>query len=188
MLARCLSASILGVDGALVTVEVDVAFGLPGLTIVGLAGSAVLESRERVRSAIRNAGFELPARRMTVNLAPADLKKEGTAHDLAIAIGILVASDQLTLRRPDMQANGHAPDEPQPDCGWETLAQGQARLRQERAGNDGAGRAGGLFSRSNQWPPSGSSSTTSIGVPASAASISKSCRAASPPSFVTTRR
>jgi magnesium chelatase family protein len=101
MLARCLSASVLGVDGALVTVEVDVAFGLPGLTIVGLAGSAVLESRERVRSAIRNAGFELPARRMTVNLAPADLKKEGTAHDLAIAVGILVASDQLTLRRPD---------------------------------------------------------------------------------------
>jgi magnesium chelatase family protein len=90
-----LSASILGVDGALVRVEVDVAFGLPGLTIVGLAGSAVLEARERVRSALRNGGFEVPARRMTVNLAPADLKKEGTAHDLAIAVGILVASGQL---------------------------------------------------------------------------------------------
>lgn len=101
MLARMLSASVLGVDGALVRVEVDVAFGLPGLTIVGLAGSAVLEARERVRSALRNAGFELPARRMTVNLAPADLKKEGTAHDLAIAVGILVASGQLDPRQPD---------------------------------------------------------------------------------------
>ena len=101
MLARMLSASVLGVDGALVRVEVDVAFGLPGLTIVGLAGSAVLEARERVRSAVRNAGFELPARRMTVNLAPADLKKEGTAHDLAIAIGILVASGQLDPRHAD---------------------------------------------------------------------------------------
>lgn len=99
MLAQTLSASVLGVEGALVRVEVDVAFGLPGLTIVGLAGSAVLESRERVRSALRNAGFELPARRMTVNLAPADLKKEGTAHDLAIAVGILVASGQLVVRR-----------------------------------------------------------------------------------------
>jgi magnesium chelatase family protein len=95
MLAKALSASVVGVDGVPVHVEVDVAFGLPGLTIVGLAGSAVLESRERVRAAIRNAGFEVPARRITVNLAPADLPKEGTGHDLAIAIAILVASDQL---------------------------------------------------------------------------------------------
>lgn len=102
MLARMLSASILGVDGALVRVEVDVAFGLPGLTIVGLAGSAVLEARERVRSALRNGGFEVPARRMTVNLAPADLKKEGTAHDLAIGIGILAASGQLRVQRHDV--------------------------------------------------------------------------------------
>ncbi len=71
MLARALSASILGVEGVVVRVEVDVAFGLPGLTIVGLAGSAVQEARERVRSAIRNSGFEVPARRVTVNLAPA---------------------------------------------------------------------------------------------------------------------
>ena len=95
MLATALSASIAGVDGVPVRVEVDVAFGLPGLTIVGLAGSAVLEARERVRAAVRNSEFAVPDRRITVNLAPADLPKEGTGHDLAIAIAILVASGQL---------------------------------------------------------------------------------------------
>jgi magnesium chelatase family protein len=95
MLASALSASIVGVDGVPVRVEVDVSFGLPGLTIVGLAGSAVLEARERVRAALRNSGFEVPARRITVNLAPADLPKEGTGHDLAMAAAILVASGQL---------------------------------------------------------------------------------------------
>ncbi len=95
MLAQALSASILGVDGVPVRVEVDIAFGLPALTIVGLAGSAVQEARERVRSAIRNSGYEVPARRITVNLAPADLPKEGTGYDLAIAVGILAASGQL---------------------------------------------------------------------------------------------
>jgi magnesium chelatase family protein len=95
VLANALSASIVGVDGVPVRVEVDVSFGLPGLTIVGLPGSAVLEARERVRSALRNSGFEVPARRITVNLAPADLPKEGTGHDLAMAVAILVASDQL---------------------------------------------------------------------------------------------
>ena len=95
MLATTLSASIVGVDGVPVRVEVVLSHGLQGLTIVGLAGSAVLEARERVRSAIRNSGFEVPARRMTINLAPADLPKEGTGHDLAMATGILVASGQL---------------------------------------------------------------------------------------------
>ena len=99
MLATALSASIVGVDGVPVRVEVDVAFGLPGLTIVGLAGSAVLEARERVRAALRNSGFEVPSRRITINLAPADLPKEGTGHDLAMATGILVASDQLDATR-----------------------------------------------------------------------------------------
>ena len=75
--------------------EVDVAFGLPSLTIVGLAGSQVQEARERVRSALRNSGFELPSRRITVNLAPADVPKDGTAYDVAIAVGILAASGQL---------------------------------------------------------------------------------------------
>lgn len=95
MLATALSASVIGVDGVPVRVEVDVAFGLPGLTIVGLAGSAVLEARERVRAALRNSGFEVPSRRITVNLAPADLPKEGTGHDLAMAVAILAASDQV---------------------------------------------------------------------------------------------
>ncbi|MBA3688624.1 MAG: hypothetical protein H0W81_07335 [Chloroflexi bacterium] len=72
MLAETLSASIMGVDGLPVRVEVDVAFGLPALTIVGLAGSQVQEARERVRSALRNSGFEVPARRITINLSPAD--------------------------------------------------------------------------------------------------------------------
>lgn len=71
MLAQALSASILGVEGVPVRVEVDVAFGLPTLTIVGMAGSQVQEARERVRSALRNSGFEVPARRITVNLSPA---------------------------------------------------------------------------------------------------------------------
>ena len=99
MLATATSASIVGVDGIPVRVEVDVSFGLPGLTIVGLAGSAVLEARERVRAAIRNSGFEVPARRITVNLAPADLPKEGTGHDLAMAVAILAASAQLDPQR-----------------------------------------------------------------------------------------
>jgi magnesium chelatase family protein len=99
MLAQTVSASVVGVEGEAIRVEVDVAFGLPGLTIVGLAGSAVLEARERVRSALRNSGFELPARRITINLAPADLRKEGTGYDLAMAIGILAASGQLDAAR-----------------------------------------------------------------------------------------
>jgi len=73
VLAETVSASLRGVDAVPVRVEVDVAFGLPGLTIVGLAGSAVQEARERVRSAVRNSGFEVPGRRITVNLAPAGL-------------------------------------------------------------------------------------------------------------------
>ncbi|HEX2142052.1 MAG TPA: YifB family Mg chelatase-like AAA ATPase [Candidatus Limnocylindria bacterium] len=95
MLANTFSASLLGVEGLPVRVEVDVAYGLPSLTIVGLAGSQVQEARERVRSALRNSGFELPARRITVNLSPADLPKDGTGYDLAIAVGILAASGQL---------------------------------------------------------------------------------------------
>jgi magnesium chelatase family protein len=95
VLAETMSASIRGVEAVPVRVEVDVAFGLPGLTIVGLAGSAIQEARERVRSAVRNSGFEVPARRITVNLAPADLPKEGTAYDLAIGVAMLAASGQL---------------------------------------------------------------------------------------------
>ena len=76
-------------------VEVDVAAGLPAFTTVGLPDSAVRESRERVRTAIRNAGFAFPPDRITVNLAPADLRKEGASFDLPIALGILAATGSL---------------------------------------------------------------------------------------------
>ena len=92
MLASVLSAALVGVEAALVRVEVDVTPGLPNFMTVGLPDSAVRESRERVRSAIRNAGFPFPNDRITVNLAPADLRKEGAAFDLPIALGILIAT------------------------------------------------------------------------------------------------
>src|SRR5512146_2698130 len=95
MLAIVPSATLHGLDGRLIRVEVDVAPGLPGFTIVGLADAAVQEARERVRGALRNAGFVHPPRRITVNLAPADLRKAGASLDLAIAIGILLGSEQL---------------------------------------------------------------------------------------------
>src|SRR3954469_2639493 len=95
MLAAIRSAAVLGIDAYDVTVEVDVALGLPQWFIVGLAASAVKESRERVGAALINAGFTVPPRRITVNLAPADTRKEGTGFDLPIAIGILVATGQL---------------------------------------------------------------------------------------------
>ena len=95
MLAIVPSATLHGLDGRLIRVEVDVAPGLPGFTIVGLADAALQEARERVRGALRNAGFVHPPRRITVNLAPADLRKAGASLDLAIAIGILLGSEQL---------------------------------------------------------------------------------------------
>ena len=96
MLATLLSATLVGLDGRRIRVEVDVAPGLPGFTIVGLADAALREARERVRGAIRNAGFVHPPRRITVNLAPADLPKAGSSVDLAIAVGILLGSEQFT--------------------------------------------------------------------------------------------
>jgi len=95
MLAAVHSAAILGIEAYDVTVEVDAARGLPAWTIVGLPAGAVKESRERVGAALVNSGFTLPPRRVTVNLAPADRRKEGTAFDLPIALGILVATGQL---------------------------------------------------------------------------------------------
>ncbi|MFL5611259.1 MAG: YifB family Mg chelatase-like AAA ATPase [Gemmatimonadaceae bacterium] len=95
MLAAVRSAALVGIDAYDVIVEVDAAQGLPQWTIVGLAAGAVKESRERVGAALVNSGFFVPPRRITVNLAPADVRKEGTAFDLPIAIGILVATGQL---------------------------------------------------------------------------------------------
>ncbi len=96
MLAAVRSAALVGIDAYDVIVEVDAAQGLPQWTIVGLAASAVKESRERVGAALVNSGFKVPPRRITVNLAPADVRKEGTAFDLPIAIGILIATGQLS--------------------------------------------------------------------------------------------
>jgi magnesium chelatase family protein len=99
VLATLLSSTLVGLDGRIIRVEVDVAPGLPGFTIVGLADAALQEARERVRGAIRNAGFSHPPRRITVNLAPADLRKAGASLDLAIAMGILLGSEQLVAVR-----------------------------------------------------------------------------------------
>jgi magnesium chelatase family protein len=93
--ARVTACALWGLETALVTVEVDVANGLPAFVVVGLPDAAVQEARERVRAAVRNSGFEFPLRRVTVNLAPAERRKEGTGFDLAIALGILRASGQL---------------------------------------------------------------------------------------------
>ncbi len=96
MLAKVISCALIGLEGALVEVEVDISPGLPAFTIVGLPDTAVQEARERVRAAIRNSGYNFPMRRITVNLAPADLKKAGPAYDLPIAVGILLSSGQVS--------------------------------------------------------------------------------------------
>jgi len=98
VLATLLSATLVALDGRVIRVEVDVAPGLPGFTIVGLGDASIREARERVRGALRNAGFVHPPRRITVNLAPADVPKTGPAADLAIAVGILIGSEQFTAR------------------------------------------------------------------------------------------
>ena len=94
-LAQIRSGALQGIDGIPVDVEVDIGSGLPAFNIVGLPDAAVQEAHERVRSAIRNAGFEFPLRRITVNLAPADVRKEGPIYDLPIAVAILIASGQI---------------------------------------------------------------------------------------------
>jgi magnesium chelatase family protein len=96
MLAKVISCAVVGLEGYIVQVEVDISPGLPKFFIVGLPDEAIQESRERVRGAIRNSGFAFPMRRITANLAPADLKKEGPAYDLPIAVGILLATEQVT--------------------------------------------------------------------------------------------
>ncbi len=100
MLARLSAAAVFGVEAVPVSVEVDVSFGLPGVTMVGLPDATVRESRDRVRTAIRNSGFPFPSGRVTVSLAPADVRKVGAAFDLPIALGILAASGVLP-HRPD---------------------------------------------------------------------------------------
>jgi magnesium chelatase family protein len=100
MLARLESAAVFGVDAYPVHVEVDVGLGLPFFRMVGLPDASVRESRDRVRAAIRNSGFEFPSHRITINLAPADVRKAGSSFDLPIALGLLVA--QGVLRAPSL--------------------------------------------------------------------------------------
>ncbi len=95
MLSKVKSYALSGIEGYGVDVEVDISAGLTGIDIVGLAGTAVKESRERLRSAIKNSGMMYPAKKITVNLAPADTKKDGPSFDLALAVGILAASEQI---------------------------------------------------------------------------------------------
>ena len=97
MLAKVLTGAVLGIDAHLVEVEVDIGNGMPGLTIVGLPDKTIEESRDRVRAALRNSGFEYPLRKMVINLAPADIRKEGTGYDLPLALGLLAGSGQLPL-------------------------------------------------------------------------------------------
>jgi len=96
MLVKVQSSAILGLEGYLVEVEVDSMRGLPGQNIVGLPDAAVKESRDRVKFAISNSGFEYPPGYFTINLAPADIRKEGPMYDLPIAIGILASSEQVS--------------------------------------------------------------------------------------------
>ena len=112
MVTKLLSASIEGLDSRRVEVEIDISGGLTAFTIVGLPDNAVKESRERVRTAISSSGVEFPLKRLTVNLAPADIKKEGSSYDLPIALGIL-AEDGLipepsadTLFAGELSLNG----------------------------------------------------------------------------------
>src|SRR5579872_2161316 len=96
MIAHIDTSTVLGIDAYAVQVEVDISNGFPGFQIVGLPDAAVNESRERVRAAVKNSGLHFPTTKITVNLAPADIKKEGPIFDLPVAIGILAASGQVS--------------------------------------------------------------------------------------------
>ncbi len=96
MLSKVLSAYVIGVDAHLIEVEVDISsLGLPQFSVVGLPDAAVRESKDRIRPALKNVGFNFPLKKITVNLAPADLKKEGSSFDLPIAIGIIASEGLL---------------------------------------------------------------------------------------------
>ncbi|MGL4284068.1 MAG: magnesium chelatase domain-containing protein, partial [Eubacterium aggregans] len=97
MLSRVFGCGLLGVDGFMITVETDVANGLPVYAVVGLPDAGIRESKERVYAALKNSGFHYPMQRITINLAPADFKKEGSAFDLPIAIGLLLSSEQIEV-------------------------------------------------------------------------------------------
>ena len=99
MLAKVNSAALYGIDALRVEVEIDLASGLPQLATVGLPEGAVKESKDRIRAAVKNCGYTFPAKRITINLAPADIKKEGSAYDLPMAVGILAAEELIEKDR-----------------------------------------------------------------------------------------
>ena len=99
MLSRIWSAAIVGIDAIKVGVEVDLSGGLPTMVVVGLPDTAVQESRERCRAALKNSGFPFPMRKIVINLTPADLRKEGPSFDLPISVGVLAATEQI---KPDL--------------------------------------------------------------------------------------
>ena len=99
MLAVITSYAPLGIEGQIISVEIDIRRGLPGIDIVGLPDSAVKEAKERVRVAIKNSGFYFPVQRILINLAPAAIKKEGACFDLPIALGIWIASEQISTHK-----------------------------------------------------------------------------------------
>jgi len=99
MLAKVLSFGLWGIEAYPIEIEVDISRGLPAVTLVGLADTAIRESKERVKSALKNSGFDWPVERITISLAPSDIKKEGASFDLAIALGILAATQQLNSER-----------------------------------------------------------------------------------------
>ena len=102
MIAQVNTTALYGIDGFIVEVEADISNGLPGFDIVGLPDTAVKESKERIRAAIKNSGLVMPSKHITLNLAPAHIKKEGAHFDLPIAVGILCASEQF--RQPSQDA------------------------------------------------------------------------------------
>ena len=99
MLAKVLSFGLIGIEAYPVEIEIDVSNGLPAINLVGLLDASVKESKERVKSAIKNSGFKWPGERITINLAPSDIRKEGSCFDLAIALGILSATCQINSER-----------------------------------------------------------------------------------------
>lgn len=101
LLSKINSFGLLGIVGYPVSVEIDISGGLPAFELVGLPDAAVKEARERVRSALKNSGYEYPTQRITVNLAPADMKKEGPLYDLPMAVGMLAAMETLPKEKAE---------------------------------------------------------------------------------------
>ena len=167
MLATVPSATLLGLEGRYIRVEVDVASGLPGFTIVGLADTALQEARERIRGALRNAGFAYPPRRITVNLAPADVRKAGASLDLAMAVGILLGSEQVRPGRGrvgmlgELSLGGEV--QPVPGRAADGRGDGPSRRapRRGRPVGRGRGRPWSTASRSCRSTPSPTSSSWS---------------------------